>query len=78
MIIGPGFPAPPDGATIPPVCDKGAHRFEECGVCTTCRRTVAELAALGLADPVHCSVSGIHVLVGEVCIECEATVKVRA
>ena len=74
VIIGPGFPPPDAGADVPRICAGGCHAFEERGVCKTCRRTVSELARLGLAKPFHCSETRVHVLVGPVCIECGETI----
>lgn len=69
IIVGPGFPQP-DRADIPPICDSGRHRFKRSGVCTRCRRTVPQLAFLGLAEPVDCQRSGVHVVIGPNCITC--------
>jgi hypothetical protein len=72
--IGPGFTRPEAGEVVPAICPEGSHRFERRGVCLDCRRTVPELAALGLATPLPCSLTGIHVAVGPVCLDCEATI----
>lgn len=73
FVVGPGFPPPPDGAVIPPVCKARRHSFTKRGICQRCRRTVPQLAVLGLASPVHCKRSGIHVAIGNRCIECGET-----
>ena len=75
LIIGPGFPLPDERASIPVICEAGTHRFAKHGVCKRCRRTVPELARLGLAQPVSCEESGVHVRIGSVCIECQVSLK---
>lgn len=70
MIIGPGFKRPEHGTPTPRICAAGSHRFIGKGVCKTCRRTIPELARLGLTYPLSCKKTGIHVVIGSTCIEC--------